>query len=632
MTLDIKLGKYTLLEEIGRGGYGTVYRARDEALQVERAVKVLHPALVADPAFIERFREEARLVARLKHPRIAPVYDLDEDQGRIYLTMEYLPGGSLKDVIARESALPYERALAIFKQIADALEYAHSLNLVHRDIKPGNILLDSQGNAYLTDFGFAKSLASADSSTTMTMTGGILGTPAYMAPETWDGKGWTPAADVYSLACVFFEMLMGRPLFDGDTPTRLMKQHIIEGPQFPETWPEGIPAGLTNYLNKALIVEPSERYLTAYDFYAAVEIFKQKPTDLETGFDGDATQPQPDEIIPDWPKLPQNWVNLGIFVVLIVLIGMGLGFVVGRRARTPDPTLTLASELIESAEPVPDETQTPVGTRVTADEGVVTKPATTPARTQETPETIAEPKAGDSQLSAVDGMVQIYIPPGMFLMGSDDAPHDESPQHTISIDAYWIDQAEVTVAQYQQFVLDTGHILTSCGGAVEHPVACVTWIDAQAYCEWAGRRLPTEAEWEKAARGVDGRLYPWGNNLYCTFSNYKDCAKNASMPVGSYPEGSSPYGVLDMAGNVWEWVADWYAGDIYLRGSRGEYYAYSPSVNPTGPTTGESKVVRGGSWNEPAYALQTYNRMGIDPQSENDDLGFRCAMDAEPDG
>ncbi|MBC8330370.1 MAG: serine/threonine protein kinase, partial [Anaerolineae bacterium] len=277
MTLNIKLDKYTLIEEIGRGGYGTVYRARDEALQVERAVKVLHPALVADPAFIDRFREEARLVARLKHPHIVPVYDLGEDQGRIYLAMEYLSSGSLKDLLAQEGALPYAHALVVLKQISDALDYAHGLNLVHRDIKPGNILLDAQGNAYLTDFGFAKSLASADSSTTMTMTGGILGTPAYMAPEAWDGKGWTPAADVYSLACVFFEILLGRPLFDGDTPTRLMKQHIIEGPQFPDVWPDGVPAEISPVMGKALAQEIKNRYKTTLSFASALDIQELEP-------------------------------------------------------------------------------------------------------------------------------------------------------------------------------------------------------------------------------------------------------------------------------------------------------------------------------------------------------------------
>lgn len=138
MTLDIKLDQYRLIEEIGRGGFGTVYRAIDETLQVERAVKVLHPALVADPSFIERFREEARLVARLKHPHILSVYALGEYQGNFYLVMDYMPGGSLKEVLAEDGPLPFKRALEVLKQIASSLDYAHEQNLVHRDVKPGN--------------------------------------------------------------------------------------------------------------------------------------------------------------------------------------------------------------------------------------------------------------------------------------------------------------------------------------------------------------------------------------------------------------------------------------------------------------------------------------------------------------
>lgn len=270
MTLNIKLGNYTLLKELGRGGYGTVYLARDEALQVKRAVKVLHPALVADPQFIEGFREEARLVAQLKHEHIVQVFYMDQVQGHIYLAMEYLAGGSLKDVLAREGALPYGRVMSIFQQITRALDYAHMQKLVHRDIKPGNILLDDSGKAYLSDFGFAKSLASADSSTSMSLTGGILGTPAYMSPEAWDGQGWTPAADVYSLACVLVEMLTGRPLFDGGTPTVLVKQHVVDGPRFPERWPAPEMAAKEPILRQALAMKPDERFASAGAFAEAI--------------------------------------------------------------------------------------------------------------------------------------------------------------------------------------------------------------------------------------------------------------------------------------------------------------------------------------------------------------------------
>ncbi|MBL7164693.1 MAG: protein kinase [Anaerolineales bacterium] len=336
MTLDIKLGKYTLLEEIGRGGYGTVYRARDETLQVERAVKVLHPELVVDPSFIERFREEARLVARLKHPHILPVYDLGEDQGRFYLAMEYMSGGSLKDLLANEVALPFERSLDVLKQVSDALDYAHGQNLVHRDVKPGNILFDTSGNAYLTDFGFAKSLASADSSTTMSLTGGILGTPAYMSPEAWDGKGWTPAADVYSLACVFFEMLMGKVLYDGETPTLLMKQHVIEGPQLPKEWPAEIPERIDAVFKNALAARPGERCTSARLFARGIE---------------NVVQPQDEPHIPWW----QQWGVWAGFAGVVTLILTMILLNIPIPPPTHTPTLTSAP----SSSPIKTLTFTP---------------------------------------------------------------------------------------------------------------------------------------------------------------------------------------------------------------------------------------------------------------------------------
>jgi len=165
MTLQ-KLGKYELIEELGRGGYGTVYRAREVVLDVERAVKVLHPALVSDPDFIERFRREARTTAKLEHPNIVPVYELDQVGGSYFLVMRYLAGGSLKALLEREGHLPFERALEITRQVAAALDFAHSEKeiLIHRDVKPGNILFEADGETVrLTDFGFAKALSGANS-------------------------------------------------------------------------------------------------------------------------------------------------------------------------------------------------------------------------------------------------------------------------------------------------------------------------------------------------------------------------------------------------------------------------------------------------------------------------------------
>jgi formylglycine-generating enzyme required for sulfatase activity len=277
-----------------------------------------------------------------------------------------------------------------------------------------------------------------------------------------------------------------------------------------------------------------------------------------------------------------------------------------------------------------------------------------------------------------DGAEMVLVPAGEFVMGSspDDITgllrrhpkansvilRDESPKHRVFLDAFYIDKYEVTNAHFQQFVQATGYRTqaekdgggkirtgaktwadlpdatwrspqgkgSSITGLEAHPVVQVSWNDARAYCTWAGKRLPTEAEWEKAARGTDGRLYPWGNELdgpranfcdrNCPFE-WKDAAVDdgarSTTPVGSYEAGRSPYGAYDMAGNVWEWVADRYSA---------QYYRRSPARNPRGPTSGTQVVLRSGSWLYTAPDFRTTERAGVPPDRRNENIGLRCVQ------
>jgi formylglycine-generating enzyme required for sulfatase activity len=230
---------------------------------------------------------------------------------------------------------------------------------------------------------------------------------------------------------------------------------------------------------------------------------------------------------------------------------------------------------------------------------------------------------GSTKLNPQDGAAMVWVPAGEFTMGDIDG-EDEVPQRRVYVDGYWVYKNLVTVAQYRRFCTATGRQMPevpSWGWQDTHPVVNVSWEDAKAYCEWAGTSLPTEAQWEKAARGVDGRMYPWGNEFSTShlWSSKKEGGDaKSTAPVGSFPSGASPYGALDMAGNVWQWCADWYDE---------KYYANAPKRNPTGPNTGQSRVLRGGSWDfvSPVY-FRTVDRDFVPPGFYSHFVGFRCVQ------
>jgi formylglycine-generating enzyme required for sulfatase activity len=253
----------------------------------------------------------------------------------------------------------------------------------------------------------------------------------------------------------------------------------------------------------------------------------------------------------------------------------------------------------------------------------------------------------DTKKNAIDSMMMVFIPVGEFLMGSDPETDPyywgaEGPSHKVYVDSFWIYQTEVTNAMYQACVEDKGcpRPLRNESRMVQdyytnpnyanYPVIQVSWVYADAYCKWAGGRLPREAEWEKAARGVDGRLFPWGNDgINANLASF--CGTNCPeairekvddgfreiAPVGSFPEGASPYGALDMAGNVWEWVFDYFSTG---------FYQIAPYDNPKGPLSGSRRVIRGGSWGNPLSGLRTVARTSIPPSDGLDTIGFRCVL------
>jgi len=320
---------------------------------------------------------------------------------------------------------------------------------------------------------------------------------------------------------------------------------------------------------------------------------------------------------------------------------------------------------------VPQRSKSTVAAQSTEIPPTQTLPSTIVTRSPEPPPTQVLPSPtptlgiGSKKQSTTDGTLQVFVPAGKFIMGSD--AYDSYMSAPVSLDAFWIDQTEVTNVMFAKFIsaanyrtdaenkgygyvyqISSDDTVKTSGanwqhphgpgsdlkGLEQYPVVQVSWNDATAYCQWAGRRLPTEAEWEKAARGTDGRLYPWGNQEWAgNLANLMDRQLNPAYtvddghagiaPVGSYPDGASPYGALDMIGNVAEWAADWYA------------YPYPQSdqtttvVNPQGPTTGESRVMRGGAWgsnddNDGEKRLASHRNWNL-PYLSADEAGFRCA-------
>jgi eukaryotic-like serine/threonine-protein kinase len=273
-----QLGKYDIIGELGRGGFGVVYKARDLSLERIVALKVLHPQLTVDAQFLARFRREAQTLARINHPNVVTIHEIGEVEGKVYIAMEFLPGGSLADRL-KDGPLSFEEALKVTREVGAGLAAGHEEDLVHRDVKPGNILFNKRGEAVIADFGLAKAMQ-ASSMTVASSYGGGVGTPYYRPPELWNGTPPpNPATDIYSSACVFYEMLTGQILFDGESLMTVLTKHST-GPEF--IYNPSISQSILAVLIKALTKDPSKRYQEMEEFIKAlVQSQASKPLKLE---------------------------------------------------------------------------------------------------------------------------------------------------------------------------------------------------------------------------------------------------------------------------------------------------------------------------------------------------------------
>ncbi|NDJ79216.1 MAG: serine/threonine protein kinase, partial [Chloroflexi bacterium] len=258
-----QLGQYLIGKRIGKGGMATVYHARQESMERDVAIKVMATDLGEDDAFVARFEREARVIAQLQHPHILPVYDFGREGDLLYLVMQLVTGGTLHDFMARRT-LTLRQVVGVGRMIAAALTYAHKRNVIHRDLKPKNVLLDGEGNVYLADFGIARVLASeAETVQRLTATGAMMGTPAYMAPEQWQDEGVDNRTDIYALGAMLFEMIIGQPPFSAANALGVMYQHLRTPPPPLYKLHPLLSSGLDAVLQRAMAKAPEDRYAEA---------------------------------------------------------------------------------------------------------------------------------------------------------------------------------------------------------------------------------------------------------------------------------------------------------------------------------------------------------------------------------
>jgi eukaryotic-like serine/threonine-protein kinase len=698
--------KYDIEAVVGEGGFGIVYRAMHKIWKQSVAIKCFKVLMDASPDMrdhlLKDFIQEGALLTQLSG-RTASIVQA-RDVGTFttasgawvpYMVLEWLDGVTLESMLDAQraahghtggAAWPIEKVIALLEPVAQALEVVHRRGIAHRDIKPANIFVigadTDEMHVKVLDFGIAKVVQSAAEQGSFTKTGGKVTsfTPAYGAPEQFSrSQGATgPWTDVYALALVMTEMLIGRPPLEGDDFIQL-GMATADPSRRPTPGSFGMRGNdaLEAVFVKALAVKPQERFATAGEFWQAVR----------------RSQNMPGMQMSD-PN-PQSWVNPP------ASIGTRTG-PAGTGATSPRASAlgSAATELYPAAaQPVSQgpSTRDPVaaptvptpsrskgglfaGVAIGAivvggagfflmnkgGEKATASPSPSPSATAAAAaapvaSAAPAPKECFEKMARIDG--------GKFFMGSDekDASPDERPAHQVTLAPFCIDLYEVTAGEYKA-CSDVGECkrapvdvdwkgirpgekkafspLCNANAAsdpvrAKHPINCVDWDMAATYCAVQKKRLPTEAEWEFAARGPDGRRYPWGDDAPDkTRMNAcgKEClvwgAKNGvamgvggkgmyadddgfptTAPVGSFPEGKSRYGLFDVVGNVWEWTSDWDGK-----------YAPDPVTDPTGPKMGERRIVRGGafngampSWVRPSQRYSDY------PNSHSHAYGFRCA-------
>jgi formylglycine-generating enzyme required for sulfatase activity len=557
--------------------------------------------------------------------------------------MFYLPGGTLKDRLGKP--MPWRDAVQLLIPIAQALEYTHDRNIINRDVKPSNILMTEKGQPMLTDFGLVKIFEDKNKElTNLTGSGTGLGTPNYMAPEQWIGEA-TAQSDQYSLGVVLYEMITGHRPYVSNTPAGVLLKQDKEPLPLPKQYVPDLPQDVESVLLKTLAKEPDKRYpdmrtfanelqnLLAGEKVTATTI---KITQLRDDMTGKVKKtPQVDHIEQGRvepsqveqshagqnqntasPPTPPPARQKKTFPILIAVIGVFMLLVIACGA-----CWLIVSKLgfFATAIPTQQTLPSPVATNT-----IMIQSTRAPTETPLPTETPFPPEITDNK-----NVPMRLVPAGEFTMGNDGSDAESQPAHVVVLDAFYIDKYEVTNEMYGACVSadrcrkpkQSGSITRSTYYSnpvfANYPVIYVDWKMAKTYCEWRGAHLPTEAEWEKAARSTDERAYPWGGDkLDCSFANYYGCVGDTTS-VDQYEKGQSAYGVYGMAGNVWEWTSSLFRP-----------YPYSSTDGREDPDASGNRMARGGSWHifgSEGVNIRSDTRLKLDPSYYGAYVGFRCA-------
>jgi len=652
-------GRYRLDVRIGTGGMGAVYRATRLNIGDEVAIKILHQdKLTNDPHTVERFRREARAAARLKHPNAVSIYDFGvAPDGLQYLVMDFVEGDNLRQIIKQQGPLTAPVAAQVLYQVSAALDEAHRHHIIHRDVKPDNIIInviDGMLRVKVLDFGIAK--LREETANNLTQTGSVMGTPHYMSPEQCLGEELDGRSDVYSLGIVLYEMLCGAVPFRSPVSTAVVIQHVNQPPPSLREMNIGIsPAVETvvmHALEKRREARPQTAGALAQELLRAVHGASiQEPlvyatpsinpatANLEsraTHYDDEATL-----VRNATPATPMSGsVTAGIAPTVHMVRPPVTSGAVAPINRSPATGNYLAIIKSKSGLLI-------IGTVLTTLVIVGTLSALIwLARSQGNQVTTTDSGQSKDQKESgarVDNKIpppgMAYVPGGGFLMGTDAGDEYERPKHQVIVKPFFLDLYEVTCEDYKKFVDATGHRAppnwrnnTYPSGASRRPVTGVNWNDAQAYAKWIEKRLPTEEEWEYAARGTDERRYPWGN-LWSAgaanagkprVSNIEIAAQQQMENVGGHSNGVSPFGIFDMVGNAWEWTAT-------------DLIPYPGGQLPKQLPKDQNavlKVIRGGCYESTMEQATTTFRRGWPAQGGDEyfNTGFRCARDIASPG